>query len=158
MPRRSEGHANDELSPDFQDFISAMNVRKVDYVLVGGYAVGAYGVIRATADIDFLYRRTRTNVSRLCRALRDFGAPPEVIDEAALLAPDAVVMFGSPPQRIDLLGDISGVDFDTVWSSAVTVDFYDLPLRVIGLAELRRNKASTGRSKDKSDLKKLPKP
>ncbi len=152
------GHANDALNPDFRDFIVALNARRVDFVLVGGYAVGAYGVVRATADIDFLYRRTRGNVTRLCQALTDFGAPSIVIDAEALLQPDTVAMFGSPPRRIDLLGDISGVDFDAVWAGSVVVHIDTLPLRLIGLAELRQNKAATGRRKDKADLKLLPLP
>ncbi|MCU0636345.1 MAG: hypothetical protein MUE41_15870 [Gemmatimonadaceae bacterium] len=157
MRKRAEGHPHDVLGADVRDFIAAMNARRVEFVLVGGYAVGAYGVIRATSDIDFLYRRTRKNVQRLCQALHDFGAPPDIIDAPALLAPDAVVMFGSPPQRIDLLGDISGVDFDTVWASTLVVELDTVTLRIIGLADLRKNKAASGRSKDKADLKLLPK-
>ncbi len=152
------GHANDALNPDFRDFIVALNARAVDFVLVGGYAVGAHGVIRATTDVDFLYRRTRENVERLCEALADFGAPAIVIDVATLLQPDTVAMFGSPPHRINLLSDISGVDFDRVWAGSINVDVDSLPLRLIGLAELRQNKAATGRRKDKADLRLLPMP
>jgi hypothetical protein len=69
---------------------------------------------------------------------------------------DSVAMFGTPPQRIDLLSDITGVDFDAVWAGSKDILIDSLPIRLIGLAELRLNKAATGRGKDKSDLRQLP--
>ncbi|MHB1172729.1 MAG: hypothetical protein ACYCZY_09605 [Lacisediminihabitans sp.] len=78
-----------------------------------------------------------------------------MIDPAALLAPDTVTMFGAPPLRIDLLGDISGVSFEQVWAGSVDLVLQDEPLRVIGLAELRANKAATGRPRDIDDLRRL---
>ncbi len=158
MSRAAIGGINDSLGPDFSDFVAAMNAHAVDFVLVGVYAVGVYGVVRATSDIDFLYRCSADNVARLCHALAEFGAPEIVIDPVALLNPDTVSAFGSPPHRIDLLASISGVDFEMVWQGAQRITIGDLTLRVIGLAELRQNKSATGRAKDKSDLRLLPKP
>ena len=70
---------NARLAPDFLDFIVALDQHRVDAVLVGGYAVGVYGVVSATSDVDFLYRRTSANVQRLCHALDAFGAPPTAL-------------------------------------------------------------------------------
>jgi hypothetical protein len=151
------GKPNDALNPDFLDFIEVMNAKKVDFILIGGYAVGAYGVVRATVDIDFLYRRTEDNVERLCQALREFGAPGVVVNAAVLLQPDTVTMFGAPPHRIDLLSSISGVEAEAVWAGSTVIYLGTVPVRLIGLAELRQNKAATGRKKDKEDLRRLPK-
>jgi len=145
----------DQWAPDFIDFVACLNARKVDVVLVGGYAVALHGFVRATGDIDFLYRRTQRNVTRLRQALMDFGAPPEVLDEEALMSPDIVTQFGVPPFRIDLLNQIDGVPVEDVWKGAVERVFATQTLRVIGLAELLRNKASTGRPKDQEDLRQL---
>ncbi len=155
MSDRARGEANDAFSPDFLDFVTCLNERNVDAVLVGGYAMGVHGVIRATADIDFLYRCTAANVGRLCRAMNDFGAPPAVIDEAALMTPDLVTQFGQPPYRIDLLSSIDGLSFAEVWAGALTITIQQQRLRVIGLAELRANKMATGRRKDADDARKL---
>jgi len=76
MSKRSGGEDNSALSPDFLDFIACLNEGDVDFVLVGGYALAFHGVIRATGDIDFVYRRTKKNVRRLCATMEDFGAPP----------------------------------------------------------------------------------
>ena len=153
----ADGNPTDVLNRDFREFVETMNSNTVDFVLIGGYAMGAYGVVRATVDIDFLYRRTEDNVERLCKALTEYGAPEMVIDADTLLRPDMVAMFGAPPNRIDLLSDISGVDFETVWAGSKIIHIGTLPIRLIGLAELRKNKATTGRRKNKEDLRRLPK-
>lgn len=155
MSKRTGGDYNNVLSQDFLDFITCLNERGVDFVLVGGYALGVHGVVRATGDIDFLYRRTKTAVRRLCAAMEDFGAPPEVIDQNALMTSGIVTQFGKPPYRIDLLNDIDGVSFKEVWAGATDVVIDGQKLRVIGLNELRRNKMATGREKDADDVRKL---
>ena len=43
MNAKAIGNDNDALSADFRDFITALSGRQVEFVLVGGYAVGAYG-------------------------------------------------------------------------------------------------------------------
>lgn len=148
--------SNVTLAPDFIDFVAVLNEHGVVCVLVGGYAVGVHGVVRATGDIDFLYERSQANVRRLCAAMAAFGAPATVIDTTALLAPGTITAFGSPPFRIDLLNEIDGVSFDDVWRGSIRTDLGGQPVRVIGLAELRANKAASGRTKDREDLAKLP--
>lgn len=155
MSKRAGGQGNDALAPDFLDFIASLNEHQVDFVLVGGYALGVHGVIRATGDIDFLYRRTKAGVRRLCAAMNDFGAPLEVIDEDALMTPEIVMQFGQPPYRIDLLNAIDGVTFEEVWAGAMTITLQGQLLRVIGVKELRANKSATGRRKDAEDVRKL---
>ena len=155
MTRRSAGAGNDVLSPDFLDFVVCMNEQRADVVLVGGYALGVHGVVRATGDIDFLYRRTRRNVQKICRALSDFHAPNDVIDIDALMMRDMVTQFGQPPYRIDLLSAIDGVTFPEVWRGASIATVEGQHLRIIGLRELEKNKAATGRTKDEEDLRRL---
>ena len=155
MSGRAEGETNDVLSPDLLDFIVCLNEQKVDFVLVGGYALGVHGVVRATGDIDFLYRPTKKNIARLCAAMLDFGAPADVIDEEALGTPNIVTQFGKPPYRIDLLNSITGVGLAEVWKGADIVSIEGQNVRVIGLRELKRNKTATGRTKDKDDVRRL---
>lgn len=146
---------NTVLSPDFRDFITALNRHRVRCVLVGGYALGYHGVIRATVDIDFIYDRAPASIERLCAALTDFGAPAHLIDPPFLATENAVTQLGLPPFRIDLLATISGVDFPKVWSGASRAVVDGMTLRIIGLKELRANKAASGRAKDKADLRSL---
>ena len=160
MTPASEARKNDlgdsAFPDDFLDFIRALNESGVEYLLVGGYAVGMYGHVRATSNIDFLYRRTLENVQRLVAAFRKFGAPEYLIDANHLATADAVTAFGAPPTRIDLLASISGVDFEQAQADAVYLDIAGERLAVIGLASLRANKRASGRKKDRDDLKRLP--
>jgi predicted nucleotidyltransferase len=155
MSKPAGGEANNGLSPDFLDFIVCLNERHVDFVLVGGYAMGVHGVVRATGDIDFLYRRTAKNVYALCAAMNDFGAPREVIDQASLMTSGIVTQFGNPPYRIDLLNEIDGVGFLEVWNGATGATLDGQGIRVIGLRELKKNKNATGRKKDEEDVRRL---
>jgi len=158
--RGREGQANDAsdaaFPEDFLDFIRALNAHAVEFMLVGGYAVGMYGHVRATTDIDFFYRCTSENVERLMRAMTMFGAPAELIDAQHLATPDAVTQLGAPPIRIDLLSSISGVTFEDAATEAVRVEIAGETLPVIGIAALRANKQATKRRKDRDDLRHLP--
>ena len=145
-----------EFPDDFLDCIRALNAHHVEYLLVGGYAVGMYGHVRATADIDFFYNRTPENVGRLMAALHDFGAPASLIDATHFAGPDSVTKLGLPPTRIDLLADITGVSFVEARVGAVHVEIEGEILPVIGLDALRTNKQATRRRKDLDDLKHLP--
>lgn len=144
------------LADDFRDCIDALNDHGVAFVLVGGYAVGWHGVVRATGDIDFLYDRSKPNVERLCAALDDFGAPPELIDPAFMRREGAVTQLGQPPLRIDFLASITGVSFADVFAGSHQVELHGQSLRIIGLRELRKNKVATGRPQDLADLDRLP--
>jgi hypothetical protein len=155
MKANAGGAGNDALSPDFLDFIACLDEQQVGFVLVGAYALGVHGVVRATGDLDILYRRSRANVRRLRAAMQAFGAPTEIMDEEALLTEDVVTQFGQPPYRIDLLNAIDGVTFAEVWKGAVAVTLGAHEVRVIGLRELRKNKRASGRRKDKDDLRRL---
>lgn len=146
-----------QLAADFRDCISALNARNVDFILVGAYAVGWHGAVRATGDIDFLYQQSKENVQRLCAALRDFGAPASAVDANFMMSREPIVQIGVAPLRIDFIATLSGVTFAEVAESAIDDSLDGLPLRIIGLEILLRNKRSTGRSKDKSDVRQLEK-
>lgn len=161
MTRRGRHRSTDDVRDaafpeDFLDFIRALNAHAVEFMLVGGYAVGMYGYVRATTDIDFFYRSTSDNVDRLMRAMTMFGAPAELVDAHHLGAADAVTQMGAPPIRIDLLSNLSGVTFEQAQTDLIRVEIAGEILPVIGLAALRQNKPATKRPKDRDDLRHLP--
>jgi hypothetical protein len=107
---------------------------------------------RATGDIDIWVRPTRENAERVLRAVRSFGAPLFDLTIADLLRSDTVFQIGVAPNRIDLLTGITGVEFESAWSNRLTVNVDDHPVPVIGVDDLIRNKAATGRPQDQADL------
>ena len=143
------------LPRDFSDFLRCLASAKVEYLLVGAYAVSHHGHPRATADIDVWVRRTPENAQRVVAALRDFGFASLKLDTATFEAPDQVVQLGHPPIRIDVLTSVSGVEFERCWPSRVQTTIDGIAVNIIGLADLRTNKLAAGRHKDLDDLEHL---
>lgn len=144
-----------KLQADLKEFIALLNSHRVEYLIVGGHAVAFHGHPRFTGDIDFFIRMTPSNVQRLLAVLDDFGFGSLGITERDLLEPGRIVQLGQPPNRIDILTSISGVDFDSAWESRVEATLDDQPVIMIGWDELLRNKKATGRPKDLTDVGKL---
>ena len=97
------------LQSDLNEFVTLLNSRKVEYLVVGGYAVAYHGHPRFTGDIDFLVRATPDNAQRLLDVLHEFGFVSLNLRLEDLTTEGRVVQLGRPPNRIDLLTRISGV-------------------------------------------------
>lgn len=145
------------LNPDFRDMLSEFSAAGVEYLIVGGYAVAHHGYVRATGDLDFWVRRTPENAQRVLRALEAFGAPGGLVTSDDLLNPDMVAQIGIEPNRIDILSDIDGVEFDDAYPSRVVARVDDVDIPFVGLQHLLRNKRATGRSEDATDADQLEK-
>ena len=85
------------LPQDFKEFFQSFNQHEVEYLLVGGYAVGYHGYPRATIDIDVWIASNPENARRVVAALEDFGFSGEVLVEGLFLESDKVVRMGLPP-------------------------------------------------------------
>lgn len=144
-----------KLQTDLKEFIGLLSSHEVEYLLVGGHAVAFHGHPRFTGDIDFLIRTTPSNVRRLLAALSAFGFGSLEITERDLLEAGRVLQLGHPPNRIDILTSISGVEFDAAWASRVESSMDGQRVIIIGWNELLQNKKATGRQKDVADLQKL---
>jgi len=68
--------ATTHLPSDFKEFLKLLNAHKVEYLLVGGYAVGYYGYPRATADMDIWIAINPENAERVVTILKEFGFKP----------------------------------------------------------------------------------
>ena len=100
-----------QLPPDFSEFLRLLNEYQVEYLLVGGYAVGYYGYPRATGDIDLWIATHPDNAERVVQVLEAFGFGGAGASAELFQQPDQVIRMGNPPLRIELLTSISGVDF-----------------------------------------------
>ncbi len=143
---------NQSLSPDFIDILSAFIDENVDFLLVGGYALGFHGYSRATGDIDLWIRRDPDNSESVFRALQKFGAPLFDIKSEDFLIAGTVFQIGVPPNRIDVITDIDGVTFDEAWPERKTTVVDGLEVPLIGKSQLLMNKRATGRPKDIPDI------
>lgn len=144
-----------ELPPDFLAFLRLLVDHDVDFVVIGGYAVAAHGYPRATQDLDIWVSTDPDNVTRVMAAVRAFGFTGNEV-HAGLFEQGNIVRMGHPPMRLELLTEVSGLEFDGTRSRALSVDFDGLDVPLISLADLRTNKAAAGRPKDLDDLENLP--
>lgn len=144
------------LTDDFREFLRLLNAHRVDYLLIGGYAVAVHGYPRATVDLDVWVRSAPENADRIVSALREFGFDSPLLDRRLFLMPDQIVRFGVPPFRIEILTTIAGVDFDACGGRGELLDIDGLRVPVIALADLKVNKRAAGRHKDLADLENLP--
>lgn len=143
------------LNPDFHDILSAFNAERVEYLLVGAYALAAHGLPRATGDIDLWIRPSAANAASVWGALKGFGAPLEGISIGDLETPELVFQVGLPPRRIDLMTSIDGIDFDTAWRERVLIHVEGLDVPTISRSNLIANKRATGRPQDLADVARL---
>jgi hypothetical protein len=144
------------LVRDFKEFLKSLNSNSVEYLLIGGYAVGIHGHIRATGDLDIWVGVNPQNAARIDRALRQFGFVTPALSPDLFLAPNNVVRMGLPPVRIEILTSISGVEFESCYAEKEVIRIEEILVPVISLARLRQNKAASGRAKDLADLESLP--
>ncbi len=140
------------LNPDFKDMLSCLRDEKVDFIVVGAYALAAHGFPRATGDIDIWVRSDTTNAQKVVRALVKFGAPISDISENDLTVPDRALQIGVEPSRIDLLTGIDGVEFDEAWEEKISLTIDELEIHVLSKGHLLRNKLAAGRDKDQGDI------
>jgi hypothetical protein len=143
------------LSKDLREFVELLNSNRVEYLVVGGFAVFYHGFARYTGDIDFLVRASEENSRRVVGALVQFGFGSVGIRAEDFQSPGKVVQLGVPPNRIDIITSISGVSFDDAWGTRTTGELDGIATQFIGRDALIRNKESTGRAKDLGDVDEL---
>lgn len=139
------------MDRDFRDILTAFNTEKVQYLVVGAYAVAAHGLPRATGDLDLFVRCAADNAKRVVRALALFGAPLHVSVATDFSKPNMVIQIGVEPVRIDILTSISGVEFDEAAATRVIHALDGVEIPCIGRECLIRNKRSAGRKRDLLD-------
>lgn len=139
------------INQDFSDLFAALNAAGVRYLLVGGYALAVHHVPRFTKNLDVWVEPDVENAGRVIAALTAFGAPLADVVADDFARPGVVFQIGVPPNRIDILTVIDGVDFAEAWPGRLTVAYGAEPVTVIGRTELLRNKRATGRAQDALD-------
>jgi hypothetical protein len=143
------------MSKDFREILQAFNAHGVRYLVVGGFAFGAYSEPRTTKDIDLWIRTDPENAKAVFAALAEFGAPIAGMGPADF-TDGTMFHFGQPPNRVDILQKIDGVSFDDAWANRVEGSIEGaVPSQIISRDDLIRNKLASGREQDLLDVKVL---
>ena len=141
------------LQVDLKEFLRLLASNKVQYLLIGGYAVGYYGYPRPTGDLDVWIATSPQNAQRVVSALGQFGFNAST---KMFLKENSLVRMGVPPFRLEILTTIDGVDFAECYAARNSVVIDGIEVDLINLHDLRLNKKASGRLKDLSDLENLP--
>ena len=144
------------LPPDFKDFLKLLKEHKVQYLLIGGYAVGYHGYPRATADMDIWVAIHPDNAEKIVAVLREFGFDVPELSVDLFLQEKQIVRMGVPPVKLELVTSISGVEFNECYQERVSDVLDGVEVNLINLKHLKINKKASGRYKDLADLENLP--
>jgi len=143
------------LNNDYKDMLQALLDEKVEFLLVGAYALAAHGYPRATMDIDIWVMPAPQNADAVLRAIRRFGAPLNHATRDDFEREGTVFQIGVAPRRIDIITAASGLRFEDAFQHSIAVDIEGLEVRVPSVDDLVRNKRATGRTKDLADAEAL---
>jgi len=145
-----------QLPNDFKEFLKLLNAHQVEYLLIGGYAVGFYGYPRATADMDIWIAMNPTNADKIVTVLKKFGFNPSDLSPELFLKEQQIIRMGLPPVRIELATTISGVNFSECYAERIAGELGGVKVNLISLKHLKANKKASARHQDIADLEHLP--
>jgi len=148
--------ATTHLPHDFKEFLRLLNAHRVEYLLIGGYAVGYFGYPRATADMDIWIAMGPANARKVVAALKEFGFDLPELSAELFLKEWQIIRLGVPPVRIEIATTISGVNFGECYAERVNAEMDGEQVNLISLKHLKANKKASGRHQDLADLEKLP--
>jgi hypothetical protein len=157
------------FEPD--DLLLALTRARVEFVVIGGVAVGVHGFVRATKDLDIVPDPDPENLARLARVLghidaqhvglADFSPEEFPYDptDPLQLAEGANFRLETSLGPVDVMQWVAGIDADLAYTeltgAAMAVRFRGTQIRVCSLAHLRAMKRAAGRPRDLEDLKGL---
>lgn len=117
---------------DYADLVACLNAHDVRYVVIGAYAVGHYGYVRGTSDLDILVSSATENAERLSAALRKFAG-------------------------VEILTTMKGATWERAWNERQQGRLGDQTANFLSYECLLDVKRACGRHKDLADIEGLQK-
>lgn len=150
----------DIFSEKHQKLIEILLKNKVDFMLIGGYAVIYYGYKRTTGDMDVWLDPSNKNKLNLLGALKKLRFNKEDLKRLELLnfenKPVAFHIW-EEPNRVDFLTKISGVTFSEAKKKRIFFELNSVKIPIIHYNHLVLSKVTSKRAKDKADIEELQK-
>jgi hypothetical protein len=144
-----------KLETEFIDFVNLCNKYKVEYLVVGGYAVSIHGYPRSTKDLDICIRVSNENAEKMVEVINEFGLASLQLIKEDFLKKDFITQLGHEPVRIDILNDLDGVPFEEAWRNKKVIAYEGAIINFIGYNDLLKVKQKSGRPQDLADVSKL---
>ncbi len=145
----------EKIPQDFKELLELLNSHKVEYIIVGSYALAFHGAPRFTGDIDLFVKPEGENAKRILAVLNEFGFESLNFSEKDFTSPDNIVQLGVPPVRIDIMTSLTGVSWEKAQAGKVSGICGETVVSFISKKDLIANKKALGRSKDLADIESL---
>ena len=145
----------------FDELLRRLVEADVRFVLIGGLALGAWGVVRGTKDVDIVVDPDADNVMRLAEAVVEMSGTVQREDAlagsahsiAALLAEGQRVLVRTTVGALDVVQGLDGVPtYADLLSRAERIEIAGMQLVVCSLQDLRAMKRAAARPRDLVDL------
>ena len=149
---------NDSFPPDVLKLLSAFATRNVRYLIIGGYAVGAYGYLRGTRDLDVWLSPIGDNLEQVGAALEAEGADRQAIEafiDEVSRNQSGSLSVGDEVFQIDFLLKPKGGDFEPFYDRKHTITIAGEPISIIGYEDLILLKKAAKRPIDFIDIQNL---
>lgn len=153
------------MSPTaFDQILRRLVEARVEFVVVGGLALGARGVVRGTKDVDVVVARGGENPKRLAEVAVTTGGHVQKGDAmlgsafsiAAAIASGEQVAIETDLGRLDVVQGLTGVpSYEELRARATEVEVFGVSVPVCSIEDLRAMKEAAGRSRDIADLEDL---
>ena len=145
--------------PEFKNLLLLLVKHKVNFMLIGGYAVIYYGYERSTADMDIWLQPSDDNRDKLIVALREFGIGEESLNKVSTLDFSQIqfFFFGEKPRKIDFLTHINIVSFEDAAKEANYFPLKEITIPIIQYQHLILSKITSSRPQDAADVDRLQK-
>ncbi len=138
-----------DAAPLLKKIAGALQKAHLEAIMIGNAAAALQGAPVTTLDVDFMFRKTPTNLRKLKVFADELEA--QILKPFYPLSSLYRVVNDDTGMQIDFMSVLHGIkSFENLRADAVEVDFDDYKLKVASLEKIIRSKKALGRPKDKA--------
>lgn len=150
--------------PAFDELLRRLAAANVEFVVVGGLAVNAWGVVRGTKDVDVVVAPDIENLKRVAEVAVAAGGHVQQgeaflgtpISIAAALSSGEQVAIETDLGRLDVVQGLDGVpNYEELHARSSETEILGVSVAVCSLDDLKTMKRAAGRTRDLADLEDL---
>lgn len=151
-------------APAFDQILRRLTEAEVKFVVVGGLALGAWGVVRGTKDVDIVVAPDAENLKRLAAVAEAIHGHVHAgesflssqLSIAGQLANGEQVAIETDLGRLDVVQGLDGVpSYDELKERSTETEILGIKVAVCSIDDLKAMKRAAGRTRDLADLEDL---
>jgi len=148
----------------FDEILRRLVDAGAEFVLIGGLALGARGVVRGTKDVDVVVAQDGENLKRIAEVAVAAGGHVQqgeallgsAFSIAAAIASGDQVAIETDLGRLDVVQGLDGVpSYEELRLRATEAEVFGVTVAVCSVEDLRAMKEAAGRSRDIADREDL---